>query len=196
MPRPVTIRKGRILAAALATLRREGAEGLSARAIATEMGCSTQPIYTAFSNMAELEQALLVEARAFFLERLLLRKAGEGAYEAIGLRLLSFSRDEPRLFRWIMQSGRLYLDFESERRSPEFEAVLKRMAEDAELAGLDEGALARINRALWFFTYGLAVSLADGVVAVSRPLVRRYLNEAARSLILGERTRLAEAAYR
>ena len=80
----------------------------------------------------------------------------------------------------------MHLDFEHERGSPEFEAVLKRMGEDPDLAGLGEEALRRINRGLWFFTYGLAVSLADGLVEVKREVARGYLNDVAASLIAAE----------
>ncbi len=189
MPRSPSLSRAQVLAAGLALLRREGEVGLSARALAAALGTSTQPIYTAFGDMAALEEALLEEARGFFLRAVLVRRPGEGAYESIGLRLLEFSRDEPGLFRWIMTSGRMHLDFGRARSSPEFEAVLKRMGEDPELAGLDEPALVRINRGLWFFTYGLAVSIADGLVGASPRTVRRYLNEAARALIAGEQGR-------
>jgi AcrR family transcriptional regulator len=186
MARPVSITRERILDAGLAILRREGEAGLSARTIAAALGCSTQPIYTAFAGMAGLEHALVARARAFFLEQVLVRREGAGVYEGIGLRLLELSRHEPRLFRWIMQAGRMALDFEHARGSPELEAVLKRMGEDPDLAGLDEPALLRINRGLWFVTYGLAVSLADGLVRVPAEVARRYLNEAAGSLIAAE----------
>ena len=49
-------------------------------------------------------------------------------------------------------------------------------------------ALSRINRGLWFFTYGLAVSLSDGLVDVSPDVARSYLNDAARSLIEWEQS--------
>lgn len=78
-----------IVAAALVILRREGAAKLTARAIASVRGCSTQPIYTSFSDMAGLEEALLAEARALFLDALLIRGPHERPYAGIGPRLLA-----------------------------------------------------------------------------------------------------------
>ena len=63
-----------------------------------------------------------------------------------------------------------------------------RTVEDPELAGLGVDALSRINRGLWFFTYGLAVSLSDGLVDVSPDVARSYLNDTARSLIEWEQS--------
>ena len=55
-----------VLQAAYRIARSQGAEAVNARAIARELGCSTQPIFRAFSGMEELRQELLGLARACY----------------------------------------------------------------------------------------------------------------------------------
>ena len=45
-----------ILDAAFTLLRTQGHEAVNARSIATQAGCSVQPIYSCYANMSELMQ--------------------------------------------------------------------------------------------------------------------------------------------
>ncbi len=54
MPRPQRYDRETILEAAFALVRRSGMEALCARAVARELGCSTQPIFRTFASMDDL----------------------------------------------------------------------------------------------------------------------------------------------
>ena len=53
-----------ILDAAVEVLRDGGFSAINARSVARKLGCSTQPIYLSFQNMAELKAALTERAIA------------------------------------------------------------------------------------------------------------------------------------
>ena len=95
-PRP-RFSPDRISGAALDLVRAHGVEALTARNLAAALGCSTGPLFTHFSTMDELLQAVLDRAMAEFVDR-----ASEPAHAdpvlAAGLGWLGFAADEPRLY--------------------------------------------------------------------------------------------------
>ena len=62
MPPKVKITKEEITAAALELLRQRGMEAINARAVAKELGCSTQPIFSNYSTMTGLFADVLAAA--------------------------------------------------------------------------------------------------------------------------------------
>ena len=62
MPPKVRITKEEIIRTALDLVRQSGAEAINARAIANALLCSTQPIFSNFETMEELENATLAAA--------------------------------------------------------------------------------------------------------------------------------------
>ena len=55
MPKPTTITQEVIIETAFEMVRKEGFAVLSARNIAKQIGCSTQPIYWCYKNMGDLK---------------------------------------------------------------------------------------------------------------------------------------------
>ena len=58
MPPKVKVTREEIIAAALELLRQKGMEAVNARAVASVLGCSTQPIFSNYSSMAALQQEI------------------------------------------------------------------------------------------------------------------------------------------
>ena len=54
MPAKVRYPRESIIAAAVRLVRHSGPEALNARALAKEMGCSTQPIFRVFDSMEQI----------------------------------------------------------------------------------------------------------------------------------------------
>ena len=59
MARKQVVTREVLLEGAFALVRDEGREKLSARNLASKCGCSTQPIFRIYENMADLEKDLL-----------------------------------------------------------------------------------------------------------------------------------------
>ena len=66
MARKTQISKDIILEAAFKMLVREGYASINIKALAKEIGCSTQPIFRVYKNMDELLDAVYAQAETFF----------------------------------------------------------------------------------------------------------------------------------
>ncbi len=179
----------RVIRAALELLRKKGADAIRARTIAQKLASSTQPIYSAFSGMKDLERALLREVRRYYREYLARDHGGATPFENIGLGYLRFAREESRLFNWLLESGRLKVDFDAQTHSPEVQLGLDRMAQDPSLAGLHPEQIERLQRNLWIYTHGLAVLLSSRMLRIDEAGARGYMNEMAEIAISMEHLR-------
>ena len=108
MPPKVKITKKEILQASLDLLRKEGQAAINARNIAAALQCSTQPVFSNFSTMEELQIELLGEVYDCyygFLER----EAARGEYpqyKAFGMAYIRFAAEEKELFKLMMMRDR------------------------------------------------------------------------------------------
>ncbi len=189
MPTQAVWSRDQVLRGALDLLRKRGPGALTARTLAQKLACSTQPIYSAFSGMKDLERALLREVRRYYREYLARDHGGATPFENIGLGYLRFAREESRLFNWLLESGRLKVDFDAQTHSPEVQLGLDRMAQDPSLAGLHPEQIERLQRNLWIYTHGLAVLLSSGILRADEETARGYMNEMAEIAISMEHLR-------
>ena len=98
MARKNKFTKEEMVAAALRVVRAKGADGLTAKTIADELGTSTQPIFTAFGSMGGIRQA--VYAAAVRVRRLYQNRfAGKIPFLGVGTQYIRFAREEPELYR-------------------------------------------------------------------------------------------------
>ncbi len=91
-----------ILEGAARIVRERGAGALNARAVARELGCSTQPVYSRFASMDALREALLEEGKERY--RRFIEHCFSGAksrYEAYGLGFVKFAREERGFYRML-----------------------------------------------------------------------------------------------
>ena len=110
MPRKKHINKHQIIEKALEMVQREGYESLTARKLAKELNCSTQPIYQAFADMKELKIELIKKAQEKMLNYIMNTSDKAGSIElAYLLAYIRFARTEKYLFQLIFTSGGLNL---------------------------------------------------------------------------------------
>ena len=67
MPPKVKITKENIVNAALNIVRKDGAAALNARSLAAAIGCSTQPLFSNFSSMEELDAEVIKTAYELYI---------------------------------------------------------------------------------------------------------------------------------
>ena len=85
--------------AALRVVRAKGIDGLSAKALADELGTSTQPVFTAFGSMDGVRHAVYAAAvRVYdsYAERGLREQI---PFFGVGIQYIRFAREEPELYR-------------------------------------------------------------------------------------------------
>ena len=102
MPKKPNTTKEAMIEGAFRLVREKGYEALTVRNLAAFLGCSTQPIMYQFPDTDTLKDRTYQKADAFHSAYIL---EGKDLPE-IGLRYIRFAKEEPRLFRFLFQSGR------------------------------------------------------------------------------------------
>ena len=156
MPPRKTITKDIIIAQGLELSREKGLTALAARPLARKMNCSTQPIYSCFATMEELQQAVLEKAFHTAVGTYLIRPGEKPVkFLDIGLGYLRMSRKDPHLYDMLYGTG---------HTSPnrwifpvKEETILKAMAEDGLLGPMTPKEKLKILPHMAVYTHGLVM---------------------------------------
>ena len=187
MPPQVNFSRDTILNEAFELVRKEGLQALTARNIAQHLKSSTQPIYSAFRSIKELETTVIEKTKAYATTYLLTQEKEEEPFFNIGLRYLRFAKEEQELFKLLFMSGRFVVELE--QPLPFFTAFLERIRQDDHLQGLDDSSLHRIFSNMWIFAHGLATLMCVGTVEYSDEFIRNKLHQAGTAMIRWEHHR-------
>lgn len=156
MPPTVRFTRDAVLHAACQLMRREGMEALNARAIAKELGGSTQPIFRLFTNMEDLHRELILYvARQFQAHAEADMAQSDSPYIQLCTTYLLYGRDEPELFKLLFTRDRVSEGQYSDQTN--FDLVFNIIKKETPLD--DETALRFFERT-WLFIHGLAVCIA------------------------------------
>jgi len=156
MPPTVRFTRDAVLHAACQLMRREGMEALNARAIAKELGGSTQPIFRLFTNMEDLHRELILYvARQFQAHAEEDMAQSDSPYIQLCTTYLLYGRDEPELFKLLFMRDRVSEGQYSNQTN--FDLVFNIIKKETPLD--DETALRFFERT-WLFIHGLAVCIA------------------------------------
>ena len=99
----VKITKQDIIDKALEIVRESGDSGINARSIAAALGCSTQPIFSNFNSMEEIEESVLLAAYNRY-QRFISSEVQSGKYpkyKAFGMSYVRFAKEEKELFKML-----------------------------------------------------------------------------------------------
>lgn len=160
MPPKAKFSKEQITEAAFRILRENGPEGLTARALGAELGSSACPIFTAFENMEEVQQAAIAAAKALYKEYIEKGLSETLAFKGVGTQYILFAVNEPKLFRLLFMSEQSTI--------PDFGSVLPLIDQSyAEILEsivknypISEAAAKRLYQHLWIYTHGIATLCA------------------------------------
>lgn len=181
MPPKATVSRQQVLDAALELVRREGLEAMTARKVAGELECSTQPVYRAYRSMGELEDDVLGQAERVALEYLIPQPGVDRPFLQVGLGSLRFAQEEPHLYRIVTRMGTVLRDLQAGKAPPDF--VLEQMRADPVLGQLSDEQLIRIHALMWFFSQGLVTLLDSESDEDPMQAAEEYLTLAGRAVI-------------
>ena len=175
MPPKVKVTKEDIVNSAFNIVRKNGAAALNARTIATTLGCSTQPVFSNFDSMQQLQ--LAVVARADRLCADYIRQEVESGkfpvYKASGMAYIRYAREEPELFKLLyMRNRRNEPDCAGPTLNDQMESVVQRNT------GLKEAEVKLFHLEMWAFVHGIAVMAATDFINLDEDLVSRMLTDA------------------
>lgn len=156
MPPTVRFTRDAVLHAACQLMRREGMEALNARAIAKELGGSTQPIFRLFTNMEDLHRELILYvARQFQAHAEADMAQSDSPYIQLCTTYLLYGRDEPELFKLLFMRDRVSEGQYSDQTN--FALVFNIIKKETPL---DDETAMRFFERTWLFIHGLAVCIA------------------------------------
>lgn len=174
MPVKKTITKEAVLNSAIEVLRKHGEEGLNARAIASYMEISTQPIYSLFGNMEETYRQLTKEAekRYYAWQKEYLSKNLVSDYKAYGMAFIRFSAEEKQLFKFIFMRSKDNLHASEPQKTQDVvvEIICKTY-------GVDVATAKKFHNLMSVFCFGLATLINCGVVKYDEEEVSKSLTE-------------------
>lgn len=177
MPRRPATTKEAMIEAAFQLVRRNGFGALTARSLALELGCSTQPIMYRFPDLATLKELVYQKADEYHTAYL---SAGEDLL-GIGLRYVQFAAEETNLFRLLFQSG--HFDGASLAEmvaGPETVELIR--ATSFELGLSKEEALTTFE-ALYVAVHGYASLIANNAMKYDPRAIEKTLTDIAEGLM-------------
>ena len=111
MPPKIQITKEQMIEKAYEMVRSNGFQNLSARTLANELGCSTQPIYISFQNMNELKDCLAQKAIDTLMQYILAyQKENYAPVLSKILGYIQFASEEKYLYQLMFSSKIMDLD--------------------------------------------------------------------------------------
>ena len=173
MPPKVKITKEEIIKTALELVRANGEGALNARAIANEIGCSTQPIFSNFENMDNLRNTVIAAVYEMYLEYLK-RESTSGLYpkyKSFGMAYIRFAKEEKELFKLLFMRDRTGEDISL---SVDFEESVK-MIMEANHITLEKARLMHLE--MWSCVHGIATMMATSFLMLERELVSDMLTD-------------------
>lgn len=105
MARKELITKDKILETAFELARVDGIESVTARKLAAQIGCSTQPIFRVYANMNELYTEIYARAIDSFGDYYENYKSDVNVpFIHLGLAYINYAKEERKLFQLLFQS--------------------------------------------------------------------------------------------
>lgn len=187
MPPSYKFTKKEITAAALKIARSEGMKGITARAVAAELGASSKVIFGSFENMQALLNEVIQAAQDVHQDAMLAAMS-EGkypAYKASGMAYIQFARDEKELFKILYMRDR-------QGRTPsaaqDREAVQPMLEVLCRNTGLSEDKAYTLHLELWLFVHGIASMIATSFLDWDE----EFISQALTDVYLGLKHRFCE----
>lgn len=175
MPPRFKFTKDEITGAALSVVRRVGLSGLTARALASELGCSVKPIFGLFKNMEEVQQAVISSAKQLYQDYLRedMEKGVYPPYKASGMAYIRFAKEERELFRLLFMCDRSHERIEENRDEVRPLTTLIRQN-----MGLSEEDAYLFHLEMWVYVHGIATMIATAYLEWDDEFISKILTDA------------------
>ena len=173
MPPKVKITKEEIVEAALSLVRENGSSAINARSIASALDCSTQPIFSNFATMDELQKAVIFAAYGRYLA-FIEREVESGKYpqyKAFGMAYIRFAKEEKELFRLLFMRDRTD---EEIAPSPDFEESVQMIMR---ANGVSQEIARLIHLEMWTCVHGIGTMLATSFMPLDWELISNMLTD-------------------
>ena len=164
MPPQVKVPKEAIVNTAFELTRVHGFEKVTARMLAGELHCSTQPVFHVFKNMDELKTEVYKKAQSYFEKKKKKKPPDKDTpyFLTMGLRYIDLARKEKNLFRLLSTS-------DSGTRLKSFYDLADNIP-----VPVDPEVFVKT----WIFTHGIATIISNNETRISQKEIKKMLTEA------------------
>ena len=104
MPPKAKYTKEQIIEVAFSMVRKDGIDILSARSLASKLGTSTAPIFTAFSSIEEIINSVINKSKELYKTYLNEGLKQTPPFKGAGIKYIQFAKDEPELFKLLFMA--------------------------------------------------------------------------------------------
>jgi len=181
MPPQVRVDREAIIGAAFALARAGGPGNVTARNIARELHCSTQPVFRVYQNMDALKKELCVHVNKFFAQYVMAGMEGADAFSSVGLRYIQFASHEANLFQMMFMSGSVESDnlVELFTSDPDNIEIMKSIPR---FAGCGDDQIKDFFVKIAIFTHGVASLVATNDIPYDQAQISQLLGDLFRAL--------------
>lgn len=166
----VKITKEDILNRAVDMVKQNGIESLNARALAKELECSTQPIFSNYKTMDELYDDLIAEANKIYNSFVEAQTGKYPIYKTHGMGYICFAKEEKELFKLLYMRNR-----EGEYQGDEDLQPIYQML--MELLGVSLEDAKMFHLETWLFVHGIASTIASNYLDLDVELISNMITD-------------------
>lgn len=174
MPRKFMFTRDEIIAKALNLVRNGGISALTARALGTELGSSSRPVFGLFKNMEEVQQEVLKAANDLYQSYLKedMEKGTYPPYKASGMAYIRFAKEEKELFKLLFMRDRSHENKEENRE--EIKPLLELIQQ---VLGIDEENAYLFHIEMWIYVHGIATMLATSYLEWDEMFISKVITD-------------------
>lgn len=175
MPPKFKFTKEEITIAALNLTRKKGISGLTARALAEELGSSVKPVFGMFKNMEEVQQSVFTYAYELYNSYLSADMASGKypPYKASGMAYIRFAKEEKELFKLLFMRDRSHesIQVNKDEFRPLVDLIVKNL-------GINEDEAYLFHFEMWLYVHGIATMAATSYLNWDEDFVSKVLTDA------------------
>jgi len=176
VPKKPTTTKEALIAGAIQLIREKGHEALTVRKLASDLGCSTQPVMYHFATIESLKRAVYAEVDRRHSEYLLSVSEEQDPILGIGLNYIRYAVEEPQLFRFLFQSG--YAEESNLLDMIESEELMPVLAAMQEGTGMEMNKTKNVFLTVALFAHGYASIIANNNLEYDEAVIAGHLEQA------------------
>lgn len=175
MPPKFKFTRDEITNAALNVTRKNGISGLTARALAAELGCSVKPIFGLFKNMEEVGQEVFIASDLLYQNYLRedMAKGKYSPYKASGMAYIRFAKEERELFKLLFMHDRSREKIEENKE--EIRPLMQLIQQNL---GISEDEAYLFHLEMWLYVHGIATMIATSYLDWDDEFISRVLTDA------------------
>lgn len=182
MPPKIQTSEEQIIKGALKIVKDEGMDALNARSLAKELGCSVQPIFRAFTNMAELKERVFQVIAEQYQSYLLKAMTTEDQMLGLLMAYVRYAREEKNYFKLLHMSDRLGMHETAEFTEV---GVNKEIADTmAKMTGLSPEDGQILYAGTFFAAHGIASMIATNHCSFTEDTIKGIITDVFQGLVL------------